>query len=114
MGSAPLAGIKVVEITSIYSGPLGGLLLAELGADVIKVESPDKPDLIRNRGAGPHGVNAVFYALNRGKRFVSLDATTARGRALFGELVGGADVFVHNIRPGKPEALCLESSTLES
>ncbi len=107
MGAAPLEGIKVVEITSIYSGPLAGLLLAELGADVIKVESVDKPDLIRNRTQGPHGVSTVFYALNRGKRFVSIDATTPRGRALFADLVAGADVFLHNIRPGKPEAIGL-------
>ena len=107
MSPPPLADIKVVEITSIYSGPLAGLILAELGAEVIKVESADKPDLIRNRTQGPHGVSTTFYALNRGKRFVSIDASTPRGRALFGQLVDGADVFLHNIRPGKPEAIGL-------
>jgi crotonobetainyl-CoA:carnitine CoA-transferase CaiB-like acyl-CoA transferase len=102
---APLAGIRVVEITSIYSGPLAGLLLAELGADVVKVESQSKPDLIRNPGGAPHGVTPVFYAVNRGKRFVSIDASTKAGRELLGDLAASADVFLHNIRPGKPEAL---------
>lgn len=102
---SPLAGIRVVEITSIYSGPLAGLLLAELGADVVKVESQSKPDLIRNSGGPPHSVSPVFYAVNRGKRFVSIDASTSAGRALLTELAASADVFLHNIRPGKPEVL---------
>ncbi len=104
---APLAGIRVVEITNIYSGPYAGMMLAELGADVIKVEAPDGPDLIRasGLGAGPDSVNPTFYALNRGKRFVSIDARTAEGRELFTEFAATADVFLHNIRPGKPEPL---------
>jgi crotonobetainyl-CoA:carnitine CoA-transferase CaiB-like acyl-CoA transferase len=101
----PLAGVRVVEVTSIYSGPLAGLLLAELGADVVKVESQAKPDLIRNSGNAPHAVTPVFYALNRGKRFASIDGTTEKGRAVLAELAASADVFLHNIRPGKPEAL---------
>ena len=105
--TAPLAGINVIEITSIYSGPLAGVLLAELGANVVKVESPTKPDLVRNQGAGPFGVSPTFYALNRGKRFVSIDATTAEGRKVLVDLVSKADVFLHNIRPGKPEAIGL-------
>lgn len=105
--AAPLAGIRVLELSSIYSGPLAGLLLAELGADVVKLESEAKPDLIRNAGGAPHGVTPVFYALNRGKRFVSIDATTEEGRALASSLAAEADVFLHNIRPGKPEALGL-------
>ncbi|MBY0401918.1 CoA transferase [Myxococcota bacterium] len=105
--SAPLAGVRVIEVTSIYSGPLAGLLLAELGADVVKVESQKKPDLIRHTGGKPYGVSPVFYALNRGKRFVSLDATTEAGRSVLLELIDSADVFLHNIRPGKPEAIGL-------
>jgi len=101
----PLAGVRVVELTSIYSGPLAGLLLAELGADVVKVESQAKPDLIRNAGQAPHAVTPVFYALNRGKRFVSIDGTTEAGRRVLGDLASSADVFLHNIRPGKPELL---------
>ncbi len=106
---SPLAGVKVVEITSIYSGPMAGMMLAELGAEVIKVESPDGPDPIRagGLGAGPDSVNSIFYALNRGKKFCSINAKTDEGRALLGDLVASADVFLHNIRPGKPEELGL-------
>jgi crotonobetainyl-CoA:carnitine CoA-transferase CaiB-like acyl-CoA transferase len=104
---APLTGIRVVEITNIYSGPMAGMLLAEMGAEVIKVESPDGPDLVRamSMGAGPDAVNPTFYALNRGKRFVSINAKSERGRQLLIDLVAHADVFLHNIRPGKPEGL---------
>lgn len=111
---SPLAGIRVVEVTSIYSGPLAGLLLAELGADVVKVESASKPDLIRNAGSAPHSVTPVFYALNRGKRFVSVDATTESGREILVDLASSADVFLHNIRPGKPEALGLGYEALSA
>jgi crotonobetainyl-CoA:carnitine CoA-transferase CaiB-like acyl-CoA transferase len=111
-GGAPLAGLRVVEITSIYSGPLAGVLLAELGAEVIKVESHDRPDLIRNSTQGPHGLSTVFYALNRGKRFVSIDGSTVDGRALLVDLVCGADIFLHNMRPGKPEGIGLDYEEL--
>ncbi|MEL6981243.1 MAG: CoA transferase [Actinomycetota bacterium] len=105
----PLAGLKVVEITSIYSGPMAGMLLAEMGANVTKVEGPDGPDPVRAGGmaAGPDSVNSVFYSLNRGKRFCSIDAKTDRGRQLLFDLVSGADVFLHNMRPGKAEGLGL-------
>lgn len=109
---APLAGIKVVEITSIYSGPLAGVLLAELGANVIKVESQGKPDLTRNNAGDPYAVSPVFYSLNRGKRFASIDATVPAGRQVLVDLVANADVFLHNIRPGKPEALGLDYAEL--
>jgi crotonobetainyl-CoA:carnitine CoA-transferase CaiB-like acyl-CoA transferase len=114
MGSnAPLAGIRVVEITSIYSGPFAGMILAELGAEVIKVESTGKPDLIRNiGGTDPFQVSPVFYSLNKGKRFVSIDASTPRGAELLADLVASADVFLHNIRPGKPDRIGLRHEEL--
>lgn len=105
----PLSGIKVVEMASYYSGPMAGMLLAELGAEVTKVESPSNPDFIRagSSSPGPTSVNATFYALNRGKRFCAIDGKSTRGRALLAQLVTDADVFLHNMRPGKPEALGL-------
>ena len=112
----PLSGLKVVEITSIYSGPMAGMLLAELGANVTKVEGPDGPDPVRAGGlnAGPDSVNSVFYSLNRGKRFCSIDAKTDRGRKLLFDLVASADVFLHNMRPGKAEGLGLSYDDLSA
>jgi crotonobetainyl-CoA:carnitine CoA-transferase CaiB-like acyl-CoA transferase len=114
--TGPLAGLKVVEITNIYSGPYAGLLLAEMGADVVKVEGPNEPDPIRagGMGSGPDSVNSIFYALNRGKRFASVNARTERGREILFDLVAGADVFLHNIRPGKAEALGLDYEALSA
>jgi len=112
--NSPLAGIKVVEITSIYSGPMAGMMLGELGAQVVKVESPEGPDPLRASGLGPgaDGVNSIFYSLNRGKRFCSIDAKTDRGRQLLFDLVADADVFIHNMRPGKAEGLGLDYDAL--
>ncbi|MGI9616971.1 MAG: CoA transferase, partial [Acidimicrobiales bacterium] len=112
-GNGPLDGITVVEITSIYSGPYAGMMLAELGADVIKVEGPDQPDPVRaGLGSDPEAVNSVFYALNRGKRFASIDASTARGRELLFDVVSNADVFLNNMRAGKAASLGLRYEDL--
>lgn len=109
----PLSDIKVVEVTNIYAGPMAGMLLAELGADVVKVESPAAPDPTRaGGGSAPDAVNGLFYALNRGKRFCAIDAKTDPGRQLLIELAATADVFLHNIRPGKAEALGLSYEEL--
>ena len=93
----------MVECTNIVSGPFAGTMLGELGAEVIKVESLRKPDLFRNRAGtnDPYGVSSHFYAVNRGKRYVSIDATTAEGRSVLTRLAATADVFLHNMRPGK-------------
>ena len=114
--NSPLAGIKVVEITSIYSGPMAGMMLGELGAHVVKVESPGSPDPLRasGLGPGPDGVNSIFYSLNRGKQFCSIDAKTDKGRELLFELAASADVFIHNMRPGKAEGLGLSYEALSA
>ena len=114
--NSPLAGIKVVEITSIYSGPMAGMMLGELGAHVVKVESPGRPDPLRasGLGPGPDGVNSIFYSLNRGKQFCSIDAKTDKGRELLFDLAASADVFIHNMRPGKAEGLGLSYEALSA
>ena len=114
--NSPLAGIKVVEITSIYSGPMAGMMLGELGAHVVKVESPGSPDPVRasGLGPGPDGVNSIFYSLNRGKRFCAIDAKTDKGRELLFDLAASADVFIHNMRPGKAESLGLSYEALSA
>ena len=114
--NSPLAGIKVVEITSIYSGPMAGMMLGELGAHVVKVESPGSPDPLRasGLGPGPDGVNSIFYSLNRGKQFCSIDAKTDKGRELLFDLAASADVFIHNMRPGNAEGLGLSYEALSA
>ena len=114
--NSPLAGIKVVEITSIYSGPMAGMMVGDLGAHVVKVETPGSPDPLRasGLGPGPDGVNSIFYSLNRGKQFCSIDAKTDKGRELLFDLAASADVFIHNMRPGKAEGLGLSYEALSA
>jgi crotonobetainyl-CoA:carnitine CoA-transferase CaiB-like acyl-CoA transferase len=94
----PLDGVRVVDLTTVVSGPYGTLLLSDFGADVVKVESPTG-DVARDLGPRAHeGMGAVYLACNRGKRSVVLDLQTDDGRARLAELVASADVLVHNMR----------------
>jgi crotonobetainyl-CoA:carnitine CoA-transferase CaiB-like acyl-CoA transferase len=92
----PLAGIRVVELGHIVAGPSGGLILADLGADVVKVEEPTSGD--QSRGMPNRG--ATFYAYNRNKRSLALDLKAEQGRTAFGRLVASADVVLDNYAPG--------------
>ncbi|WP_129116944.1 CaiB/BaiF CoA transferase family protein [Halegenticoccus tardaugens] len=98
----PLSGIAVVELGHIVAGPFCALLLADLGADVIKVEHPDGGDAIRE--SSPLG-NSSFNYVNRNKRSVTLDLKSDAGAAVFGELLADADVLVENFAPGTAERL---------
>ena len=96
----PLAGLKVVELARILAGPWAGQVLADLGAEVVKVESPEGDD---TRRWGPPFVGddaAYFHATNRGKRSVVADFRTAEGRALVHDLVRDADVLIENFKVG--------------
>ncbi len=94
----PLDGVRVVDLTTVVSGPYGTLLLSDFGADVVKVEAP-RGDVARDLGPRAHeGMAAVFLSCNRGKRSVVLDLQTADGRARLAELVAASDVVVHNMR----------------
>jgi len=109
---APLEGIRVVDLTSVLSGPLCTMMLGDAGADVIKVESP-QGDQARTWGPpfwGDQG--AEFLAVNRNKRSIVLDLKTARGREVLFELCKGADVFVENYRRGVPERLGIDYESL--
>jgi crotonobetainyl-CoA:carnitine CoA-transferase CaiB-like acyl-CoA transferase len=98
----PLTGVTVLDLGSYISGPCAAVLLAEMGADVIKVEPP-AGDPFRKWESG--GLNATFVAFNRGKRSVVLDLKSDAGRAHLLHLVGSADVLVENFRPGVMERL---------
>ncbi|MEM7662136.1 MAG: CaiB/BaiF CoA-transferase family protein [Pseudomonadota bacterium] len=99
--SKPLKGIKVVEFTHMVMGPAAGLILADLGADVVKIEpiGGDKTRRLRGSGAG------YFAMYNRNKKSVCLDLKTPRGSELALKIIDDADVFIENFRPGALEKL---------
>ena len=114
----PLAGIRVLDLTNVLAGPFCCHQLAHLGAEVIKVELPGRGDLARQLGADPD-LNArlmgvSFLAQNAGKRSVTLNFKSERGKALLKRLVRGADVLVENFRPGVMQRLGLDYPVLKA
>ncbi len=107
----PLEGIRVIDLTSNMSGPLATMVLADQGADVVKIE-PLTGDAIRSVGSGHSGMSAYFANVNRGKRSVAVDLRNPRGKALVERLVEGADVFVQNFRHGVADRLGLGPDAL--
>ncbi len=100
-GALPLAGVKVIEFTHMVMGPAAGMILADLGAEVIKIEPPggDKTRRLGGSGAG------YFPMYNRNKKSICIDLKSAGGRKLAGRLIAGADVLIENFRPGAMDAL---------
>ena len=108
----PLDGVRVVELGGFIAGPYAGMLLGELGADVIKVESPGQGDPFR--GWGDDGYSAHFQAYNRNKRSLTLNLRTDKGREIFYRLIASVDVVIENFRPGVPERLGVDYPTLSA
>ena len=111
---SPLQGIRVLELARVLAGPWCGMTLADLGADVIKLESPDGDD---TRGWGPpfaHGLSAYFACCNRGKRSLALDLRDAGARPILEALVARADVVIENYRTGGAEKLGVDYPTLRA
>jgi len=96
----PLAGYRILDLTQVVSGPLATMLLADQGADVIKVEPVAIGDITRLGRFASNGITSVFANLNRGKRSAAVDLASDEGRAAFLGLCRGADVVVENFRPG--------------
>ncbi len=96
----PLSGIRVVDLTRILAGPFCTQLLADLGADVVKIEAPGSGDPVRGQGAIKDGLSWYFAQFNRNKRSLTLDLYQDEGRAILAELMRTADVLVENYRPG--------------
>ena len=105
---APLAGVKVLDVSSVLSGPLSTMLLADLGADVIKVEPPTAPDFTRGVGEARNQMTAYFYNTNRGKRAIAVDGRHHLGRKILQQLADQSDVVVQNMRPGKAAGIGLD------
>jgi len=101
----PLAGVTVVDLTRVLAGPYCTLVLANLGARVIKVERPGTGDDARAIGPFVNGKSLYFSALNHGKESIALDLRTSADRAVFEDLLAAADVVVENFRPGAMERL---------
>ncbi|WP_051264654.1 CaiB/BaiF CoA transferase family protein [Nakamurella lactea] len=111
--SAPLTGITVLDLSQVMAGPWCTQLLGDLGADVIKVESPAGGDQARSSlGVAGPGDNPAFRAVNRNKRSLAVDLKTAAGRALLQRMVSTADVLVESFRPGVAARLGIDAPTL--
>lgn len=98
--TAMLNGIKVLEMANVISGPYGGMLLADLGAEVIKVEMPGLGDPFRNWSGEDAAVNSAFAAFNRGKKSITINVKAEQGRELYLSLAAQVDVVLDNFRPG--------------
>ncbi|MBI2178848.1 MAG: CoA transferase [Candidatus Tectomicrobia bacterium] len=109
----PLEGVRILDLSTLLAGPFGSMILADLGADVIKIELPGRED--QSRHMPPHYVGATsayFIAFNRGKRSLALDLKDGEGYGVFLELVKRSDVVYDNFRPGVIERLRADYETL--
>jgi crotonobetainyl-CoA:carnitine CoA-transferase CaiB-like acyl-CoA transferase len=109
-----LQGIRILDLSSVVSGPMAAVILADQGADVIKVEPPGWGDGIRYLGASRNGLSAIFSLINRNKRSLGINLKHPAGRDLVLKLVETADVVLQNYRPGKMDKLGLGYETLHS
>jgi crotonobetainyl-CoA:carnitine CoA-transferase CaiB-like acyl-CoA transferase len=107
-----LSGVRVVDLTRILAGPFCTALLADMGADVIKIESPQGGDPVRKQGVIRNGVSWYFAQFNRNKRSLALDLYSDDGKAVLTELLRNADVLVENYRPGVLDRMGFGKSAL--
>ena len=107
--TGPLAGVRVLDMSTVVFGPLATLIFGDLGADIIKIENPNGKlpgDVMRYAGASPTGdLGSLFTNLNRNKRSVTVDVKTEEGRSAISELIKTCDVFFHNVRMAGMERL---------
>jgi crotonobetainyl-CoA:carnitine CoA-transferase CaiB-like acyl-CoA transferase len=110
--SGPLEGYKILELTSTVSGPFASMMLADQGADVIKVEPPGIGDLARFMGATKSGMGAMFTVLNRNKKCICLDFKNADDFKILKELIKKTDVLIENYRPGVVKKLGIDYDSI--
>jgi len=110
----PLEGYRVIDFTNVIAGPYATMILADQGADVIKIEAPQRPDHTRHAGNSQNGLRAAFLNNNRNKRSVAIDVKSDAGREVLKKLVATADVFIQNFRPGVVERLRISEQELRS
>lgn len=109
--AGPLAGVRVLDLTTMVAGPVATRMLADQGADVIKIEPPHG-DLMRHFNPIRNGMSASFLSCNRNKRSLAVDLKAAEGLAIVHKLIATADVLVHNFRPGAVERIGLGEDTV--
>ena len=103
-GPGPLAGVRLIELGTLLAGPFSGRLLGDMGAEIIKVEAPDKPDPMREWGHARYNDRALWWPVqSRNKKCITLDLRSERGQELMLELVAHSDVVTENFRPGTLE-----------
>ena len=108
-----LDGVRVLELGQVLAAPFAGAILADLGAEVVKIERTEGGDDARRMGPAFRNGDALnFQVFNRGKQSVALDLKSEAGRAHLDRLVAQADIFIHNLRPGVPKALGIDGETL--
>jgi crotonobetainyl-CoA:carnitine CoA-transferase CaiB-like acyl-CoA transferase len=108
----PLADIRVLDLSTVYSGPMAAALLADQGAEVIKVESPNG-DICRRIGPAKGDISATFIAMNRGKRSIAIDLKSEQGKAVLTDLITRTDVLMENFRPGVMAKLGFDCDRLQ-
>ena len=108
----PLSGVKIIDLSSVISGPVATVLLCDQGAEVIKIESLDG-DIVRRMGAGDGELSPSFLTANRGKRSLAINLKEKKGTEIIKKLVLDADVFVQNFRPGVIERIDLGYEVLK-
>ena len=109
----PMQGVKVLDLTTMVSGPVAAMMLADQGAEVVKVEPPSGEQM-RHFGGHHNGVNAIFYSCNRGKRSIALDLKSEAGKGVLADLVRETDVLVQNFRPGAIERMGFGEPTVRA
>ena len=101
--AGPLAGVRVIDASTLFAGPMAAMFLGDLGADVVKIEHPAKPDAARTHGPARNGVGLWWKTLGRNKRTATLDLSKPEGAAVLLRLAERADVLIENFRPGTLE-----------
>ena len=110
----PLDGFRVIDATQMISGPVATMMLADQGADVIKIEPPAIGDLTRALAGRWHGMSPTFAVANRNKRSVAINLKETRGVEILKRLVANADLFVQNFRPGAADRMGIGEAALRS
>ncbi|MFT5691046.1 MAG: crotonobetainyl-CoA:carnitine CoA-transferase CaiB-like acyl-CoA transferase [Oceanicoccus sp.] len=109
----PLHGVRILDLSAVVSGPMAAMVLADQGADVIKIEPPGWGDGIRFLGASRNGLSSIFSMINRNKRSLAINLKHPAGRAIVCKLAETADVLLQNYRPGKMKTLGLDYESLK-